>query len=296
MSAPRPKAFSSGDKTATAAKSPISKSENEKVERDETGAVVEDGVSKKDQVVIPDRLKITIAPDNLKEYIGPAVFTSDRLYETTPPGVVMGLAWTSMGGTALYVESVLNHPINEYSHAHLERTGQLGDVMKESSTIAYSFAKMFLAKRYPKNRFFEKASIHLHCPEGAVPKDGPSAGVTMASSFLSLALNKPLAPTVAMTGEITLTGKVLKIGGLKEKTIAAKRSGAKTVIFPKDNLPDWIELPENIKEGLEYLPAEWYDQIFEKLFPEVNEKTGNAVWKKEFDDIDKKEKSKKEDK
>lgn len=287
---------SSGDKTATAAKSPISKSENEKVERDETGAVVEDGVSKKDQVVIPDRLKITIAPDNLKEYIGPAVFTSDRLYETTPPGVVMGLAWTSMGGTALYVESVLNHPINEYSHAHLERTGQLGDVMKESSTIAYSFAKMFLAKRYPKNRFFEKASIHLHCPEGAVPKDGPSAGVTMASSFLSLALNKPLAPTVAMTGEITLTGKVLKIGGLKEKTIAAKRSGAKTVIFPKDNLPDWIELPENIKEGLEYLPAEWYDQIFEKLFPEVNEKTGNAVWKKEFDDIDKKEKSKKEDK
>ncbi|GMM37168.1 ATP-dependent Lon protease [Saccharomycopsis crataegensis] len=253
---------------------------------------VETGVSKEDQITIPEELNITIAPENLKEYIGPAIYTSDRLYETTIPGVVMGLAWTSMGGTALYVESVLSHPIDENSHAHLERTGQLGDVMKESSTIAYSFAKMFLSKNYPKNRFFEKASIHLHCPEGAVPKDGPSAGVTMASSFLSLALNKPLSPTVAMTGEITLTGKVLKIGGLKEKTIAAKRSGATTVIFPKDNLVDWVELPENVKEGLDYLAADWYGEVFHKIFPDVTAEEGNTVWKKEFDAIDEKKEKK----
>lgn len=274
----------------------VNKVSIEKAEADDevSAAEEENGVSKKDQIVIPEDLKITIGPESLKDYIGPPIFTHDRLYETTPPGVVMGLAWTSMGGTALYVESVLNHPINEHSHAGIERTGQLGDVMKESSKISYSFSRMFLAKHFPENRFFERASIHLHCPEGAVPKDGPSAGVTMSSSFLSLALNKPLAPTVAMTGEITLTGKVLKIGGLKEKTIAAKRSGAKTIIFPKDNLPDWLELPENIREGLEFVAAEWYDEVFEKLFPDISIEEGNQVWQKEFKAIDEKKKEKSE--
>lgn len=237
-------------------------------------------------MVVPSDISITIDAENLKDYVGPAVYTTDRLYEVTPPGVVMGLAWTSMGGCSLYVESVLEQPLTKCNHASLERTGQLGDVMKESSRLAYSFAKMFLAKHFPENRFFEKATIHLHCPEGATPKDGPSAGVTMATSFLSLALNKPLSPVVAMTGELTLTGKVLRIGGLREKAVAAKRSGAKTIIFPKDNLSDWEELPENVKEGLEPVPADWYQDIFARLFADVSQETGNRVWQAEFAQID----------
>ncbi len=195
-------------------------------------------------LMVPDSVHVTIDRDNLKDYVGPPVFTSDRLYETTPPGVAMGLAWTSMGGAALYVESILENALNDASRPGLERTGNLKNVMKESTVIAYSFAKSLLAKLFPENKFFEKAKVHLHCPEGAVQKDGPSAGITMATSLLSLALNKPLDPTVAMTGELTVTGKVLRIGGLREKTVAARRAGAKTIIFPTDNTSDWLELPE----------------------------------------------------
>ncbi|SCU99902.1 LANO_0F04258g1_1 [Lachancea nothofagi CBS 11611] len=260
----------------------------------EQKVVVEKTHDNEEAVVVPDSIKVLINAQNLKDYVGPPIYTSDRLYETTPPGVVMGLAWTSMGGCAMYVESVLEQPISDKSHASLERTGQLGDVMKESSRLAYSFARMFLTKRFPENRFFEKASIHLHCPEGATPKDGPSAGVTMASSFLSLALNQPLDPTVAMTGELTLTGKVLRIGGLREKAVAAKRSGAKTIIFPKDNMNDWADLPDNVKDGLEPLAADWYGQVFDKLFSGVSPEEGNFVWKSDFDKIDAKEAKKKD--
>lgn len=193
---------------------------------------------------VPDTVNITIDRSNLKDYVGPPVFTSDRLYETTPPGVAMGLAWTSMGGAALYVESILENALSHSSRPGLERTGNLKNVMKESTVIAYSFAKGLLARKFPDNKFFEKAKVHLHCPEGAVQKDGPSAGVTMATSLLSLALGKGVGPTVAMTGELTVTGKVLRIGGLREKTVAARRAGAEKIIFPIDNMSDWIELPE----------------------------------------------------
>jgi ATP-dependent Lon protease len=193
---------------------------------------------------VPDSVHVRINKDNLKDYVGPPIFTSDRLYETTPPGVAMGLAWTSMGGAALYVESILENALSYSSKPGLERTGNMKPVMKESTQIAYSFAKGLLARKFPENKFFEHARIHLHCPEGAVSKDGPSAGITMASSLLSLALDEPLNPTVSMTGELTVTGKVLRIGGLREKTVAAKRAGAKTIIFPKDNWSDWLELPE----------------------------------------------------
>lgn len=237
-------------------------------------------------MVVPAEIKVTIDSENLKDYVGPPVYTTDRLYETTPPGVVMGLAWTSMGGCSLYVESVLEQPLHNCKHPSLERTGQLGDVMKESSRLAYSFSKMFLANHFPENRFFEKASIHLHCPEGATPKDGPSAGVTMSTSFLSLALNKSINPTVAMTGELTLTGKVLRIGGLREKAVAAKRSGAKTIIFPKDNMSDWEELPANVKDGLEPVPADWYSDVFDRIFSDVSKDHGNTVWESEFKIID----------
>ncbi|EDO15022.1 hypothetical protein Kpol_1007p5, partial [Vanderwaltozyma polyspora DSM 70294] len=237
---------------------------------------------------VSDEVKVLVNADNLKDYVGPPVYTTDRIFETTPPGVVMGLAWTSMGGCSLYVESVLEQPLHDCRSPHLERTGQLGDVMKESSRLAYSFSKMYLSKKFPENRFFEKASIHLHCPEGATPKDGPSAGVTMATSFLSLALNRSIEPTVAMTGELTLTGKVLRIGGLREKAVAAKRSGAKTIIFPKDNLSDWDELPDNVKENLTPLAADWYEDIFERLFSDISVTEGNEIWKDEFEKIDSK--------
>lgn len=202
-----------------------------------------------------------VTAENLKDFVGPPLFTSDRLYDTTPPGVVMGLAWTSMGGSSLYIETVLRSPITANSKSSLTTTGHLGDVMKESTTIAYTFARSYIARKFPDNRFFDKASIHLHVPEGATPKDGPSAGITMTTSMVSLALDSPIPATVAMTGEITLTGKVLKIGGLKEKTIAAKRSGVTDIICPASNRPDWEELPDHVKDGMSAHFAEWFDDI-----------------------------------
>ena len=193
---------------------------------------------------VPDSVSVNISRENLKDFVGPPVFTSDRLYEATPPGVAMGLAWTSMGGAALYVESILESVLSHSSRAGMNITGNLKQVMKESTTIAYSFAKSVIAQRYPDNRFFDHAKIHLHCPEGAVQKDGPSAGITMATSLLSLAMNQRVDPQLAMTGELTVTGKVLRIGGLREKTVAAKRAGCTRILFPKDNSGDWEELPE----------------------------------------------------
>jgi len=231
---------------------------------------------------VPASVQISINKDNLKDYVGPPVFTSDRLYETTPAGVAMGLAWTQMGGAALYVESILETALSYNSRPGLERTGNLKAVMKESTLIAYSFAKGLMAKQYPGNKFFDKARIHLHCPEGAVQKDGPSAGITMATSLLSLALEHPLDPTIAMTGELTVTGKVLRIGGLREKTVAARRAGARMVIFPRDNLSDWLELPENIKEGIEGKPVDWYSDVFSLVFPSVDASVANGLWKKEL--------------
>ncbi|ORY63112.1 Lon protease C-terminal proteolytic domain-containing protein [Pseudomassariella vexata] len=239
-------------------------------------------------LIVPDSVHVTIDKENLKDYVGPPIFTSDRLYDVTPPGVVMGLAWTQMGGSAMYIESILQSVLRPSSRAGLEITGNLKSVMKESSTIAYSFAKAFMAKEFSENHFFDKAKIHLHVPEGAVQKDGPSAGTTMATSLLSLALDTPIDPTVAMTGELTLTGKVLRIGGLREKAVAARRAGCKLIIFPEDNISDWLELPENIKEGLEGRPASWYKDIFDLVFPHVDRELANTCkvceWKKEHPD------------
>ncbi|KAJ3341308.1 ATP-dependent Lon protease pim1 [Gonapodya sp. JEL0774] len=218
---------------------------------------------------------LRITSDNLKTYVGSPVFTSDRMYDHTPAGVVMGLAWTSLGGSALYVESVLEAAMTKDSKPNLSRTGQLGDVMKESSMIAYTFAKAFLLRKDPQNDFFSHAKIHLHVPEGATPKDGPSAGVTMATSLLSLAMNEPVLPNVAMTGELTLTGKVLKIGGLREKTIAAKRSGVTKIIFPALNKNDWDEFPDYIREGISGIPVETYEDIFNIVFAAEEESAPN---------------------
>ena len=227
-------------------KAALEASEKDETDVKETPNNIESETTEKPRLAlkVPDTVHVQITKDNLKDYVGPPIFTSDRLYETTPPGVAMGLAWTSMGGAALYVESILESALSHSSRPGLERTGNLKTVMKESIVIAYSFAKSLVANHYPENKFFDHAKIHLHCPEGAVQKDGPSAGITMATSLLSLALNKSLDPTIAMTGELTVTGKVLRIGGLREKTVAARRAGATKILFPKDNWGDWAELPD----------------------------------------------------
>jgi Lon-like ATP-dependent protease len=230
----------------TEGKAALEESEKDKSDVKETSDNIENETTETPRIAlkVPDTVHVSIDSKNLKDYVGPPIFTSDRLYDRTPPGVAMGLAWTSMGGAALYIESILESALSYSSRAGFERTGNLKPVMKESTQIAYSFAKSVMAKNFPKNKFFEHARIHLHCPEGAVQKDGPSAGITMASSLLSLGLGKELDPTIAMTGELTVTGKVLRIGGLREKTVAARRAGAQMVIFPRDNWSDWLELPE----------------------------------------------------
>lgn len=227
-------------------KAAMQEAEKNKSDVKETPENIEKETTEKPRIAlkVPDSVQVSITRDTLKDYVGPPVFTSDRLYDKTPPGVAMGLAWTSMGGAALYVESILDSALNSSSRPMLAPTGNLKAVMKESTSIAYSYAKSFIATRFPQNKFFEHARIHLHCPEGAVQKDGPSAGITMATSLLSLALQREIDPTVAMTGELTVTGKVLRIGGLREKTVAARRAGCTRILFPKDNWGDWCELPE----------------------------------------------------
>lgn len=206
--------------------------------------------------------KIKITPSNLIEYLGKPAFTSDRFYDRTPVGVCMGLAWTSLGGATLYIEA-----IKVFSEkTEMKLTGQAGNVMKESSEIAWSYLHSALYKYAPGYTFFEKSQVHMHIPEGATPKDGPSAGITMVTALLSLLMDEPVLDNLGMTGELTLTGRVLPIGGLKEKLVAARRSGLKTLIFPKDNVRDYDELPEHIKKGITIHFVEHYDEVFRIAF------------------------------
>ena len=236
------------------------------------------------EIDLPADLKIEVKPETLKDFVGPEIYIKDRLYETLNPGVATGLAYNTSGdGDALYIESILTDSISsDLGNAGLHVTGSLKDVMKESASIAYSFAKQFMVRQFPDNRFFEAAHIHVHCPGGAIPKDGPSAGIAFTSSLVSLALNKSLPNDTAMTGEITLTGKVLAIGGLREKSLGAKRAGYTKIIFPKDCEYQLDEIPDEVKEGLTYIPVEWYSEVFEHLFQGISKEEGNSVWKEEF--------------
>ncbi|OAC98686.1 hypothetical protein MUCCIDRAFT_154259 [Mucor lusitanicus CBS 277.49] len=274
-------------------KNPVEEKAEEKKQDDATAATEakpEEEKQVRKPLVVSKDVSIDINNENLKDYVGPQVYQTERLYEKTPPGVVMGLAWTSMGGTSLYIESVLESSLGPKSTPHLSKTGQLGDVMKESTSIAYTYAKSLMATHFPKNKFFDKAKVHLHCPAGAVPKDGPSAGVTMTTALMSLALNRPVSSNIAMTGELTVTGKVLKIGGLKEKTIAAKRSKVDTILFPKDNQADWDELPDYIKEGLTGVPCDTYKDVYDVVFGDIKKEEVENVWS----DVLKEEEEKKE--
>ncbi len=199
---------------------------------------------------------ISISVKNLTEYLGPPIFKKDK--KISGIGVVTGLAWTSMGGATLSIEAV---KIDDKSKG-FKLTGQLGDVMKESATIAYSYIAANIEKFKGSSSFFDKANIHLHVPEGATPKDGPSAGITMATALLSLATNKKLPNDTAMTGELSLTGKVLPVGGIREKIIAARRMGIKTLILPADNKRDYDELPEHLKGQIKVHFAENFDDVY----------------------------------
>jgi ATP-dependent Lon protease len=150
--------------------------------------------------------------------------------------------------------------------SELHTTGNLEPVMKESCQIAYTFAKQFISSLFPGNKFLQSASLHMHIPSGAVKKDGPSAGVTIVTSLVSLALNKPIKDKVAMTGEITLTGRVLRIGGVREKVMAAKQNGKTTVILPVENRADFEKLPEFIRNGVEIHYASHYSDVFKAAF------------------------------
>ena len=204
--------------------------------------------------------KVTINNQSLTDFVGPPIFRKERQLKGV--GVVTGLAWTAMGGATLPIESsIVNDTKNGF-----KLTGNLGDVMKESAQIAYSYVTSSLDYYKVKRNLNDKAFVHLHVPEGATPKDGPSAGITMATSLLSLALNKPVNSSIAMTGELTLTGQVLPVGGIKEKLIAAKRLGIKTVILPIDNQRDHDELAPAITKGLKVHFASTFEDVSAIVF------------------------------
>jgi len=205
---------------------------------------------------------VTVKEKILKEYLGKPIFTSDRFYEKTPIGVAMGLAWTAMGGATLYIEVV--QVAAEKPSLYL--TGQMGDVMKESCQIAWNYVHSAMPKFAPNFAFFERSQVHLHIPEGATPKDGPSAGITIATALFSLLMNKSVKNDLGMTGELTLTGKVLPIGGVKEKVIAARRSKLTALIFPKDNQRDVDELAPYLKKGMQFHFVETYEEVFHVAF------------------------------
>jgi ATP-dependent Lon protease len=202
--------------------------------------------------------KIKVSAKELEEYLGVKRFRYGLADEEDQIGQVTGLAWTEVGGELLRIETGLAPGKGRLTH-----TGQLGDVMKESIQAAMTVVRSRSQALGLNEDFYEKLDVHIHVPEGATPKDGPSAGIGMCTALVSALTNIPVRADVAMTGEITLRGEVLPIGGLKEKLLAALRGGIKTVLIPKDNERDLVEMPDNIKEGLEIRPVQWIDEVLE---------------------------------
>lgn len=257
---------------------------------DSTKSSVEDAGSASQMNNASEELsRICLTGDNLVDFVGKPVFSRERLYEQTPPGIAMGLAWTSMGGATLYIETV---KVSENTLAgskpevsdkspdagdarsrgsarggRLKVTGLLGEVMRESTDIAWSYVRNLFNQLDATNDFFDTSMLHIHAPSGATPKDGPSAGCAMVSSMLSLAMNMPIRADLAMTGEITLTGKVLPVGGIREKAVAAKRAGVKHLILPEGNVKDWDELPDHVRDGLTvYFASQYEDDVLPVCF------------------------------
>lgn len=208
--------------------------------------------------------KINVSQKNLEDFLGQPIFSTERPNKLAIPGVTVGLAWTALGGATLDIEA---SAIPSKSGS-FKQTGQLGNVMQESTQIAYSYVRSVIANEQEHADFFNKHFIHLHVPAGATPKDGPSAGITMALALHSLAINKPIKKGLAMTGELTLTGRVLPIGGVREKTIAARRIGFKELIFPEENEKDFKQLPDYIKEGINARFVNHFSQVLKIAYPD----------------------------
>ena len=198
-----------------------------------------------------------IEPDDLESYLGPARFKKEMAFRTSRPGVATGLAWTETGGDVLFVEATLLPGGNQ----NIILTGQLGNVMQESARAALSHIRANAKELGISPEFLAQQDLHVHVPAGAIPKDGPSAGVTMATAILSAARKVPVRRDIAMTGEITLSGLVLPVGGIREKSLAARRSGIKTVILPALNEPDLTELAEEIRKDMTFVPVETLEQV-----------------------------------
>jgi len=202
-----------------------------------------------------------IGPDELVSYLGQPIFVEETAKKVTIPGMTIGLAWTPYGGDVLIIEAVTNPGSGGF-----RLTGQMGEVMQESASIAYTFARQVTADLGFDAEWWESRHVHLHIPAGAIKKDGPSAGITMATALISLARGKKIKQRLGMTGELSLTGQVLPIGGLKEKTIAARRHGLKHIIIPAQNQRDLDEIPDKVKKGITFYPVERMDQVMEIAF------------------------------
>ena len=205
----------------------------------------------------PPAEPVVVDVPEVDDYLGPARFKKEVAFRTSTAGVVTGLAWTETGGDVLFVEATLLPGGNQ----NIILTGQLGNVMQESARAALSHIRAKASDLGISPEFLAKHDLHVHVPAGAIPKDGPSAGITMATAILSAARNQPVRPGVAMTGEITLSGLVLPVGGIREKTLAARRFGVRTVIMPALNEPDLSELPEEIRRDMTFVPVETLEQV-----------------------------------
>jgi len=214
-----------------------------------------------------------ITPQVLVDLLGKPIMRDDALLEQRVPGVVTGLAWTALGGATLEIEAVAV-PADK---GGLTLTGQLGDVMKESANLARSYLMAHADRLAVPAKWFDTHQIHLHVPAGATPKDGPSAGITMALALLSLATGRPVRRTLGMTGELTLTGRVYPIGGVREKLVAAKRSGLKEVLLPAANERDYDDLPELVREGIEVRFVSRVDEVFAAAFPAAPVRSGRRA-------------------
>ncbi|MBL7114303.1 MAG: endopeptidase La [Kiritimatiellae bacterium] len=221
------------------------------------------------KIVEKKKKLMRVMPEDVGELLGKKIFTDDHMFKERLPGVVLGLAWTSMGGDTLYIEATAVAT----GKPGFKQTGQLGDVMIESSEIAYTYVRALLSEDKQARDFFGRHFVHLHVPAGATPKDGPSAGITMAAAIYSLVKGVSIRVGVAMTGELTLKGRVIPIGGLKEKTIAAKRAKIKHLVFPEENRKDFDELPEHIRKGLTPHYAESLQDVLDFCFPRRRSRT-----------------------
>lgn len=218
------------------------------------------------QLVQDGSINKKVADTELKEILGSPIFQLEKSIDSSVPGVATGLAWTSVGGEILFVEAITSAGKGE-----LTMTGSLGDVMKESATIAYEYLKAHADTFGIDPTLFEKKKVHLHFPEGATPKDGPSAGITILTTLISAFTGKPVREKIAMTGEITLRGKLLPVGGIKEKILAAKRCGIYDIVLCKENKKDIDDIKENFIEGMRF---HYFDTMQEAVafnFGETNE-------------------------